>query len=122
MCAVVIGPLYSVSASGKVGDSMVYGTWRGINWVRAYAIPANPQSTKQVNVRTAMNLLVEKWKTLSQSSKDEWNDFAEGKRQSGVNFFTGRGMDAYIAQIGVDTTPASVAYSGVPPAETWTWT
>src|SRR4030042_1444059 len=41
------GPLYSLSASGKLANAMVYFTWKGINVVREWLKPANPQSAAQ---------------------------------------------------------------------------
>jgi len=49
--AKVSGPLYSMSASGKLGDAMVYFGWKGVNVVRQWLIPANPQSATQGNQR-----------------------------------------------------------------------
>lgn len=49
--AKVTGPLYSMSASGKLGDAMVYFGWKGINVVRGYVIPSNPQSAAQGDQR-----------------------------------------------------------------------
>ena len=45
--AKVTGPLFSMSASGKLGKAIVYSTWKGISTVREYLIPANPQSGDQ---------------------------------------------------------------------------
>jgi len=40
-------PLLSGSASGKIADSMVHFTWKGISVVRQWLKPANPQTTDQ---------------------------------------------------------------------------
>lgn len=45
------GPLYSLSASGKLADAMVYFTWKGVNVVREWLKPANPQSATQGDQR-----------------------------------------------------------------------
>lgn len=49
--AKVTGPLQSFSASGKLADSIVFGAWKGINYVRQYVIPSNPQSSGQGDQR-----------------------------------------------------------------------
>lgn len=36
---------------GKVG-SVIMGRWKGIDYLRAYAVPANPRTPSQVGVRT----------------------------------------------------------------------
>lgn len=41
------GPLFSVSASGKLANSLVYFTWKGIGVAREWLKPANPQSAAQ---------------------------------------------------------------------------
>lgn len=52
--AKVTGPLYSMSASGKLADAMVYFGWKGINVVRGWVKPSNPQSAAQGNQRTKL--------------------------------------------------------------------
>lgn len=49
--AKVTGPLYSMSASGKLADAMVYFAWKGVNVVRGWVKPANPQSAGQGDQR-----------------------------------------------------------------------
>jgi hypothetical protein len=49
--AIVTGPLYSVSASGKIANSMVFFGWKGLSVVRQWIIPANPQSAVQGDQR-----------------------------------------------------------------------
>jgi len=49
--AKVTGPLFSVSASGKIADSIVFFGWKGINVVRQWLKPANPQSVTQGDQR-----------------------------------------------------------------------
>jgi len=49
--AKVTGPLFSVSASGKIADSMVFFGWKGVNVVRGFVIPSNPQSAGQGDQR-----------------------------------------------------------------------
>lgn len=52
--AKVSGPLYSMSASGKIADAMVFFTWKGNNVVRSYVKPANPMSADQGDQRIIM--------------------------------------------------------------------
>lgn len=48
------GPLYSLSASGKLADAMVYFTWKGVNVVREWLKPANPMTATQGNQRVML--------------------------------------------------------------------
>lgn len=49
--AKVGGPLLSVSASGKIADSLVFFGWKGVNVVRGWVKPANPQVASQGDQR-----------------------------------------------------------------------
>lgn len=40
-------PLFSFKASGKLADSLVFFTWKGLNVVRSWVVPANPQTGLQ---------------------------------------------------------------------------
>lgn len=68
--AKVTGPLFSMSASGKIGDAMVFFGWKGINVVRGFVIPANPQSAAQGDQRIMVG----------------GTGRAVGKIQAGMNF------------------------------------
>lgn len=52
--AKVTGPLMSMSASGKIGDAIVFSIWKGQAYVRQWLIPANPQSAGQGDTRIIM--------------------------------------------------------------------
>lgn len=45
------GPLFSLSASQALAKTLVYFTWKGLNVVRQYVVPANPQTAPQVTQR-----------------------------------------------------------------------
>jgi len=48
------GPLYSLSASGKLANAMVYFTWKGIGVCREWLKPTNKKSADQGNQRTML--------------------------------------------------------------------
>ena len=52
--AKVTGPLFSISASGKIADAMVHFNWKGISVVRQWLKPSNPQTAGQGNRRTML--------------------------------------------------------------------
>ena len=118
----VKAPLFSLDASGQLGEAIVYSKWKGREYVREYTIPQNPQSTTQVNVRLAWEKLVASWQGETPTYQTTWDTFANQFKMSGFNQYIGRGMDAYVAQLGTSTTPASVSVTGDPPVEVWTWT
>ena len=120
--AKVTGPLFSMSASGTIGDAVTYGTWKGQPWARVWFKPENPQTATQVNVRTALSLAVACFQgTLSQAQKDALDGAAEGLGMSGYNYFMKHAMEAYVSQLGTSTTPVSIVYSGTYPSDTYTW-
>lgn len=41
------GPCMSVSASGKLADSLVFGSWKGVPYCRSFVIPVNRESGDQ---------------------------------------------------------------------------
>lgn len=45
--AKVTGPLYSLSASGKIAGAMVFFPWKGLNVVRQWLKPSNPMTGLQ---------------------------------------------------------------------------
>lgn len=49
--AKVTGPLFSVEATGKVADALVYFPWKGRHVVREWLKPANPKSADQGDIR-----------------------------------------------------------------------
>jgi len=52
--AKVTGPLYSMSASGKIANAMVFFGWKGTNVVRQWLKPSNPMSSGQGDARLIM--------------------------------------------------------------------
>ena len=120
--AKVTGPLFSMSASGTIGNAIVFGTWKGIETCRQYAIPSNPRTTKQVNLRNAFALAVAYWQTFDDAAKATWDTFAEGTQKSGFNQMVERALKAYIADHGTDVAVTAVSAVGDPPVDVWTWT
>ncbi len=47
-------PLMSLGAAGAIGKALVYFNWKGLDVVREYVIPSNPQSTPQTTQRGYM--------------------------------------------------------------------
>lgn len=116
------GPLFSLNASGSLAKTLVYSEWKNRSYVREHVIPANPSSTTQVNVRTAWDMLVADWQAEAGAQQDKWTEYAKQFDMSGFNKFMGKGMDAYMTQLGSSSTPATVSVTGDPPADVWTWT
>jgi hypothetical protein len=58
--AKVNAPLFSFNAQGKLANSLVYFGWKGLDAVRSYVIPANPQTAAQQAQRAFFTAAVAK--------------------------------------------------------------
>jgi hypothetical protein len=85
-------PLLSFGGSGTVAKTMVYSTWKGIPYVRRHVVPANPQTTRQTEVRATFALLREMWKLAPVLVQAPWNAFAQGRPLTGMNKFVGENV------------------------------
>lgn len=52
------GPLFSLGASQQLGKALVYFSWKGLNVVREYVVPANPKTTAQNLQRGYLRVVV----------------------------------------------------------------
>lgn len=93
--AKVNAPLLSLDASGQVGKSMVFSKWKGINYVRRYIVPANPETDDQVAVRDLVRDASQAWATgatvgaviIDAAYKLAYDTAASGQALSGFNLF-----------------------------------
>ncbi len=89
--AKVKGPLFSLSAGGQLAKTLVYGDWKGIDWVRQYVIPANPKTADQQEQRGFFTAAVEAWHVDGYTEDDvkAWNLLALTIKEalSGFNVF-----------------------------------
>lgn len=89
--AKVKSPLMSFSASGQIGKSLVFATWKGIADVRQYVVPANPKSAGQVSQRGLLTSAVSSWHQVVKNIYDAaaYNILAslESKPMSGFNVY-----------------------------------
>ena len=83
----VKGPLFSLDASGSIGDAIVYAKWKGRNYVRRHAIPSNPKSVGQVSVRAMMKFLSQYWASLTAGEEADWDTRAAATNISPFNAF-----------------------------------
>ena len=58
--AKVNAPLFSFKASGKLANALVYFGWKGLNVVRSYVVPTNPDTTAQSLWRAKLRACVAK--------------------------------------------------------------
>lgn len=58
--AKVNAPLFSFSASGKIANALVYFGWKGLDVVRSYVVPTNPDTDAQKVQRAYVRAAVAK--------------------------------------------------------------
>lgn len=85
----VKGPLFSLDASGSIGDSIVFSKWKGRNYVRRHAIPSNPKTVGQVAVRVMLKFLTQYWQTLTGAEQSSWETRAAATDVSPFNAYVG---------------------------------
>jgi len=87
--AKVTAPFLSLGASGKLANTLVAFTWKGINVMRQFKIPTNPNTAAQQTQRTLFSAMVLSWRTYFTNSlmRTAWNLSAlmSGNPQSGFN-------------------------------------
>jgi len=52
--AKLVAPLFSFGASGKLGNALVFFPWKGLDVVRSYVVPTNPNTAGQIVQRGYM--------------------------------------------------------------------
>lgn len=94
--AKLIGPLHSAEARGRV-SGLIYNTWRGIAYAKAFCAAAQPRSQRQLQIRAWSMEFVRTWGRLTQAQRDAWNAYAVAhpeidwtgnpKRLTGLNWY-----------------------------------
>lgn len=86
--------LIATALSGSLAG-IVASHNRGGPYFRSRALPTNPNSTNQQDVRDAMGTLASTWASLSQSQRDGWKSYADQtpvEVDGETRFFTGFNM------------------------------
>lgn len=127
--AKVTTPLLSFGARGQLGKTLVYFPWKGIDAVRSYVIPANPNTAAQQSQRALMTNAVNDWHGIGLDADDgtAWNRLATtlAAVMSGFNAFVSAhiaialapltpdmGFDGSIVDAGGGTFDVSIEESG----------
>lgn len=80
-------PLLSFGASGQIGKTQVYASWRGVPYARQLVKPANPNTAGQQQTRKAFAFLNDVWKLAAADALAPWNANAAGRAYTGRNKF-----------------------------------
>ena len=97
----VTGPLFSLTASGTLGDVITYSSWKGLPYVRSRVIPANPQTDPQTSIRVTLTAGVSAWRddaSVPATSRSSWDFYASGTGMSGFNRYIKQFIDTNTQQ------------------------
>jgi len=112
----ITGPLMSLGASGTLGKTLTYSTWRGIKYVRQRVIPENPNTTGQAETRNVFKMLVAAWKLMPTLVVTPWDTFALGRPFTGRNAWIGQNIAVLRNDTDLNDMIASPgARGGLPP-------
>src|SRR5215213_8906421 len=89
----VNGALFSLEASGQLGKAIVYSSWKGRSYVRAYTVPENPRSMAQIFQRAALANLSKWWGALITANKTAYEDLAAAGNYSTFNAYAKYNLD-----------------------------
>jgi len=98
----VQGPLFSVTASGTIGDAITYSNWKGLPYVRSRVIPANPKTAAQTSIRNTMTGGVSAWQdtaSVPATSRLSWDYYASGTGMSGFNRYIKKFIETNTQQV-----------------------
>jgi hypothetical protein len=93
----VTGPLFSLSASGKLANAIVFSRWRGVLDVRSWVKPKNNQTVNQMTVRNNFSASVDFYHTLSGADMEGMRKVAENKPFTGYNQYIAWCRDCFEA-------------------------
>lgn len=95
MATAVLSPLF-ISISGKVGNFVFY-LRNNKQCVRTYAVPRNPDTASQRNVRSSFADAVKSWQALKSEERYKYTRKARGRNMSGYNYFISEYMKEKIS-------------------------
>jgi hypothetical protein len=73
------GPLLSMRASGSIGKTNVYSSWRGIPYARMHVVPQNPDTGPQQLTRNAFSWLNLFFRQLGVHGLAPWDAASTGR-------------------------------------------
>src|SRR3990170_551960 len=80
--------IFGTRFSGTLGKELVASSWKGKDYVRAYVVPEDPKTPRQLEHRQIWREAVAAWHALSETERAEYDREAEG--MTGFNVFVGR--------------------------------
>ena len=124
--AKVSGPLMSMDARGKFGDTLVFSGWKGRPTVRQLVIPTNPKSTNQVAARNRVRALGAIQRFTNQSALVNENLTLANKAEVAAITPSGQAWNGYLVDAaigagGLTYTAAQAAWAALTGGEKTAW-
>lgn len=116
--AITQGPLLSLSASGTIAKSVVYGKWRGRKWARGYAVPAQRRTQSQNRTQNVFAWLSSTWTLAAIVMKEPWEAKAKTGKVQARNEFIGANIRLLRAGNSIFPWLGSPGLLGAPGLET----
>lgn len=91
-------PMLAFGASGQIGKSLVFGSWKGVRYGREYVTPSNPRTTAQTGNRTLFGMAAKFWRRLPVQVQAIWEIWAQGRPITGGNGFNQAWMETLAGQ------------------------
>lgn len=101
--------MFSLTASGTIGDVITYSNWKGLAYARSRVIPANPQTANQTSIRNTLTAGVSTYRDDAQvpdASKNSWDYYASGTGMSGFNRYIKKFIETNTQQASPWTVPS----------------
>jgi len=109
-------PLLGFGASGQIGKTIVFGTWKGVGYARQHVIPSNPQTAEQSLTRNAFSFLQASYKVAPALFTDVWDAYASGVALTARNAYTKFNLPVLREEVSLDNWVGSPgAKGGLPP-------
>ena len=80
-------PMFSLDASGKLANAIVFSRWKGRHYARSLVTPSNPQSGPQTGMRAMLKFLSQEWDGLATADKSTWLEAAAADSISTFNAY-----------------------------------
>lgn len=87
MCAKLVGPLLSLTASGSLGNTLTFQTSKGRNTVGVKFPRKKTRTPKQMKVRAVYGEAISFWRGFTDELKAPYNLLGQRQGISGLNYF-----------------------------------
>jgi hypothetical protein len=112
--AKVEGPLFSLEASGTIGDAITYSRWKGIPYARKRVIPANPKSAAQTGIRAMFAFVAAFWDQVAALDQATWNTLAAALNITPFNAYVRENQKRWVdGAFPTQAYPAAEASTGL---------